>query len=130
MSQEMIQRQALVQLMESISVAVTRTARMEFLSMKQLLTSSEVEELYGINARTLAFKRSRGEVRTTFRRTSTVQFFTGIPTSRHISIGIAVGALEVCSQKGNGSLPAVRAQVSVSLGHGNGSMPHQLRDHQ
>ena len=60
MSQEMIQRQALVQLMESISVAVTRTARMEFLSMKQLLTSSEVEELYGINARTLAFKRSRG----------------------------------------------------------------------
>lgn len=60
MSQETSESQALVQLMESISAAVARTARMEFLSMKQLLTSSEVEELYGINARTLAFKRSRG----------------------------------------------------------------------
>ncbi len=60
MSQELSQGQALVHLLESISAAVSRTARMEVLSMKPLLTPPEVEELYGINARTLAFKRSRG----------------------------------------------------------------------
>ena len=52
--------QALEQLLESMSEAISKTARLETLRMKPLLSPPEVEELYGINARTLAFKRSRG----------------------------------------------------------------------
>lgn len=52
--------QAINQLLEAISDAVLKTARMETLRMKPLLSPSEVEEFYGVNARTLAFKRSRG----------------------------------------------------------------------